>query len=1116
MLYLVFFATIAHAQPHQVSSGLSYLATSQNPDGTWNTSTQVETTEATVSVLESLKTLNQTAGTPYTTGVSWLQSQSPATVDYQAQRIHALGLTDTSINTLIPQLDQLKHAWGGDDGYETDNLDTASALQALKSANYTDQTIIFGAIKYLLSTQNTDGGWGFVLDDDSNVFVTAQVVSTLAQYKGTFQMNTQLASAAAFLLSKQNADGGIASSPSTAYETALGFIALTESGQTQGLPLQNAINYLTTTQSTNGSWNDDPYSTALALRALSNVKPDLSVLPANIAVLPATPTVGGSITVTATITNIGLEAASNVTVRLLDNGTTAGEQTIASIVPGGTGQATFAISPLTPVGEHILTIAVDPANAITETNKANNSATLRIWAKAPADLVVLPEYLTVTPAYPKPGESVTLTAKIANMGENDAGVFTADLYDGDPNNGGTKLGTFSNPGIVAGQWGNASFSFSLAATGSHTLYLVVDPQHSVTETSVTNNTARKVVSVSTTGGAGFIDLTIPMNGLSITPPRPHAGDTVTVTLLANNLGTEAASADVELFDGNPASGGVQLYKSSVSLNAGESRIITVPWQIPSGVHTLYASIDRANAVIERDKTNNSQQLAVMTDMVDIEVSASDLSITPEHPMDGDPATVKVVIHNRGIAATGAFNVNLYNGDPNSGGTLLQAFAITDLAGDATQTISYPFTAARGAYRFYAVCDPENKVTELYEDNNLAIRSLLVKTSAEAKGPDLAPLEFDLSGATTDPQSLRISGTATVKFQNKGDDKVNTPFRITVFEDKDGDGVYTEGTDLTLGSWDYATPMNPNMAGVVTISLSGTVTFRDAPIFAMLDSGQVVFEQNKGNNTIRKGSACEARPTNPIEPVVKWRWKGATQPIYYAPVVMSLTDTNGDGKIDDQDVPTIVFGYTPYVPGGLATSKIIALRGDTGQEVFSIYDSVNHPISGATRIAAGDIDGDGLPELVVTRITNGYPGLLAFNHDGTLKWDNLQSVKNYYTNNAPAFLTLSELSVPQLVDLNKDGNPVIVVGPSVYNAGGSIKWVSNDIRALPGGSGVGTYEEYQYSSIVADLDLDGKNVIVAGNTAYNADGTIKWWNKSVWTLELQRRLPAVKAGRGAVL
>lgn len=907
-------------------------------------------------------------------------------------------------------------------------------------------------------------------------------------------MNPQLASALTFLLSKQNPDDGFGAGSSTVYETALAFIALIESGQTQGLPLQNAITYLTTTQLPNGSWNDDPYSTALALRALSFVKPDLAITATDIAVTPSAPSAGESIAVTATIRNTGLEAAGNVIVRLLDNGVTFGEQTITAIAPGGSGQTVFAISPLTPVGEHILTIAVDPGNTIVEISKANNSATTRIWARAPADLVVQPEYLTITPAYPKPGEAITLAAAIANMGESDAGAFTADLYDGDPNNGGTKLGSFSNPGIVAGQLGNGSISFSLAAAGNHTLTLVVDPQHAIPELSTTNNTAQKAVTVNATGGTGFIDLTIPMNGLHIAPQRPHAGESVTVTLLAENLGTEVASADVQLFDGNPVAGGVLLYKSSVSLNAGESRTLTVPWQIPSGVRTLHAWIDRANVVAERDETNNSQALAVMADMVDIEVSASDISITPEHPMDGDPATVKVVIQNRGIAPTGAFNVNLYNGDPNSGGTLLQTFAITNLAGDATQELSYPFTAARGTYRFYAVCDPENKVVEFHEDNNLAIRSLLVKSSAEAKGPDLVPLEFDLSGVTTDLQSLRISGTATVKFQNKGDDKVSTPFRITVFEDRDGDGLYTEGTDLALGYWDYATAMNPNMVGIVSINLAGTVTFRDAPIYAMLDSGQVVFEQSKTNNTIRKGSACESRPANPIEPVLRWKWDTTNDSTFgritTTPVIISLNDDNGDGRIDDHDAPAVL--VNTWV-GNYQTleGKLWAFDGKTGVPVMKRYVTGQAPYEEASPVV-GDIDGDGKPDIVIERRSQGIgSGILAFANDGTLKWDNTAQVKAWNQANPFFYTRVSEWNLPVLADLDGDGHTEIIDGPTVFNSDGSVR-CSPDYRLR----GVGSTNGFGYSVSVADLDLDGKQEIIAGYTAYNNNCTIKWSNSSL--------------------
>lgn len=56
------------------------------------------------------------------------------------------------------------------------------------------------------------------------------------------------------------------------YETALTFEALVASGAVgadKATNMQNAIAYLTNTQLPDGSWDDDPYSTALAPRALA-------------------------------------------------------------------------------------------------------------------------------------------------------------------------------------------------------------------------------------------------------------------------------------------------------------------------------------------------------------------------------------------------------------------------------------------------------------------------------------------------------------------------------------------------------------------------------------------------------------------------------------------------------------------------------------------------------------------------------------------------------------------------------------------------------------------------------------------------------------------------------
>ena len=103
--------------------------------------------------------------------------------------------------------------------------------------------------------------------------------------------------------------------------------------------------------------------------------------------------------------------------------------------------------------------------------------------------------------------------------------------------------------------------------------------------------------------------------------------------------------------------------------------------------------------------------------------------------------MSVNVQNIGIKDTGAFNFALYDGDPTAGGALLQTFSIANIAGDASTTLTYNFTAVPWTYRFYAIADTENIVTELYEANNLAIRSLKIKAPGEILGPDLVPIEY---------------------------------------------------------------------------------------------------------------------------------------------------------------------------------------------------------------------------------------------------------------------------------------------------------------------------------------------------------------------------------------
>jgi len=333
------FVTSVHAQLPQISSGLSHLTSSQNLDGSWGSGASlVETTATIISVLETLKLLNQTGVTAYSTGASWLQGQALKGVDPIAGRTRILALTDGSADAIIPAFDPLKGAWGGDIECETNNLDTALALQALKAANYTDTSIINPALNYLISTQNPDGGWGFAPGDDSTIHITALLSSTLQRFPQTTTVATALNKATTYLLAHQNADGGFGLPSSTIHETALAYNAVVAL-ITDATVLGKAVGFLTANQSTDGSWLQDPYSTALALQALhySENRPALP-LP------PTTGTLVGKVVSAAT-----REPLAGVTVALVNNPvivamTDSGGTFKLDNVPQGSQQITLSLS----------------------------------------------------------------------------------------------------------------------------------------------------------------------------------------------------------------------------------------------------------------------------------------------------------------------------------------------------------------------------------------------------------------------------------------------------------------------------------------------------------------------------------------------------------------------------------------------------------------------------------------------------------------------------------------------------------------------------------------------------------------------------------------------------
>ncbi|UCF07285.1 MAG: hypothetical protein JSW28_06430 [Thermoplasmata archaeon] len=115
------------------------------------------------------------------------------------------------------------------------------------------------------------------------------------------------------------------------------------------------------------------------------------------------------------------------------------------------------------------------------------------------DLTVGTSDIAFDPPSPSEGQLVNISVTIHNNGWSDAFPVTVRFYDGDPDSGGTQIGTEQEiPEIlIHGEIASAQVQWSTADKGgSHDIYVVVDPGDVVTETNEGNNKAYKSILVS--------------------------------------------------------------------------------------------------------------------------------------------------------------------------------------------------------------------------------------------------------------------------------------------------------------------------------------------------------------------------------------------------------------------------------------------------------------------------------------------------------------------------------------------------------------------------------------------------------------------------------------------
>ena len=207
-----------------------------------------------------------------------------------------------------------------------------------------------------------------------------------------------------------------------------------------------------------------------------------------------------------------------------------------------------------------------------------------------------------------------------------------------------------------------------------------------------------------------------------------------------------------------------------------------------------------------------------------------------------------------------------------------------------------------------------------------------------------------------------------------------------------------------------------------------------------------------------GECDKEAPPNSFEPEIQWAWTGPNgdQFSIVTPLVANLTDDNQDGAIDLCDIPDVVVVASPSSGQPNIVGHIYVLDGLTGTLHFQIADPVDHTVTPAL----GDIDGDGLPE-IVTSVIGGNP--VVFEHDGTKKWVSASNWPEVYSGSIA------------LADADNDGDVEILAGNRLFDHTGVLLFTAPQ----PAGN--------WSSSAFADLNGDKDQEVVLGHAAYHHDG-----------------------------
>ncbi len=317
-------------------------------------------------------------------------------------------------------------------------------------------------------------------------------------------------------------------------------------------------------------------------------------------------------------------------------------------------------------------------------------------------------------------------------------------------------------------------------------------------------------------------------------------------------------------------------------------------------------------------------------------------------------------------------------------------------------------------------------------------------------------------------------------------------------------------DLSLLAGQFPQTLQPHGVLRTQVQFAPTSTAAGTATFTLQTGGcgdaQIVATAKGDTPTL---PACPAITT--FTPQTKWAWNGSPQAsdsnnLIMTPAVVPLTDTNGDGQIDENDVPSIVFtscsdanccvdclDVQNMQNADLSGIGILhAVSGADGSDEWALT-AANLAVPAGSQIAVGDLDGDGIPEIIAVQhsfragvacpgVPESPPLCGKYVSGNLMVLDNHGNLKFFTEPWTQPIDVTGNYSAPLIADLNQDGSPEIIYGDTVFDSTGHVLW---HMSAKIGDNGQGVFPA------AADLNGDGMLEVIGGPSAYLPDGGVLW-------------------------